>query len=680
MSIIPPLSEREIRRYYEPRLADPHKVGKELRAPCPLHRGTRDSFSINLETGEWYCHSECNRGGSIFKFEAELSGIDDKTAYVEVLRIIGREKVKRQIVAVYDYLSEGGEPLYQTVRYNPKDFRQRRPDGNGGWIWNLKGVRLVLYDLPAVLAAPIVFVCEGEKDAKALKQLGVVATTNAMGAGKWLPQYSQSLRGKEVIVIPDADPKGRKHAADIVGSLAGIAQSVKLIELPGAKDAALWIAKGGTKETLVSLVEAAPIGLPTNPRPAECAQGPQKIIKEDNPEADSAPTLPQWPEPIQPEGFHGIAGELIKLLEPHTEADPAALLLQFLIGWGNLIQRGAYYLAEADRHHANEYVVIVGATSKARKGSSWGRIRGILAAIDEHWTKNRLLSGLGSGEALIEALGEEENDRRTLIIEAEFSRLLAVMGREGSTLSANMRDGWDTGTLSIRTRQKKVHVAGAHLSFIGHITREELLRRLSDTEMANGFGNRILWICARRSRVLPHGGGMLETGDLVERLTRATFDARAMGNTRLKFDETACQIWEDIYGNLSDGKPGLFGAITSRAEAHVVRLALTYALLDGAKAIRSEHLRAGLALWRYSEDSARYIWGDSLGDPTADELLSTLRISPAGLTRWEVTNYFGRNKSAAELDRAFGMLAERGLIRSEKEDTGGRTTTRYWKV
>jgi hypothetical protein len=255
------LSEPEIRRYYESRIPKLRQSGKELRGPCPIHKGMRDSLAINLETGTWFCHSGCARGGSIFDFEAELSGTNGKTARAAVLAAVGRSEPERRIVATYDYIDENGKLLYQTVRYLPKDFRQRRPDGRGGWVWNLKGVRLVPYRLPAVLAAPIVFIAEGEKDVDALTDLGVVATCNPMGAGKWKSKYSTFLRGKQqVIVVPDADEKGRAHAAGVMQSVGAVATPVKLLELPGAKDAAEWIERGGTLDALVALVEREEAG------------------------------------------------------------------------------------------------------------------------------------------------------------------------------------------------------------------------------------------------------------------------------------------------------------------------------------------------------------------------------------------------------------------------------------
>jgi hypothetical protein len=245
------LSQSEIRRYYESCVRGLKKSGGKLRAPCPLHKGKRDSFVIDPATGGWYCHSECGRGGSIFEFESEITGADLTAAKNAVLRAVGR--VQPEIVCTYDYTDETGTLLYQTVRYRPKDFRQRRPDGKGGWIWNLKGIRRVLYRLPAVMASKIVFVAEGEKDADALTALGVVATTSPLGAERWRDEYSACLRGKEVYIIPDADEPGRRHAEKILRSLNG---EGRLINLP-AHDASDWIGAGGTQEELIHLAEQA---------------------------------------------------------------------------------------------------------------------------------------------------------------------------------------------------------------------------------------------------------------------------------------------------------------------------------------------------------------------------------------------------------------------------------------
>lgn len=141
------------------------------------------------------------------------------------------EQASSRIVATYDYTDENGKLLFQVCRFEPKKFSQRRPDGRSGWIWNLQGVRRVLYRLPEVVKAEQVFVCEGEKDADRLRSLGLVATTAPMGAGKWRPEYSEALRGKHVVILPDADEPGREHARQVAASLHGVAASVKVVNL-----------------------------------------------------------------------------------------------------------------------------------------------------------------------------------------------------------------------------------------------------------------------------------------------------------------------------------------------------------------------------------------------------------------------------------------------------------------
>jgi hypothetical protein len=304
----------------------------------------------------------------------------------------------------------------------------------------------------------------------------------------------------------------------------------------------------------------------------------------------------------------------------------------------------------------------------------------MLRVLDEGWIEECQLSGVGSGEALIDSVGKE--DKRRLVMESEFARLLGIIQREGTTISAIFRQFWDSGTANVTVRQKPAHVKGAHLSMIGHVTRDELLRKLADTELANGFANRILWPCICRSKELPFGGGSMNyDSDLLHRLRAATEHARKMGNTRMDFDADARRLWAFRYHDLSAGRPGLFGSLTSRAEAQVVRLSLIYALLDCAGDIRIEHLKAALAIWRYCEDSARYIWGEALGNPTAGRIIAAVHDSVDGITREDTYHLFGGNKSSQERDRAVAMLVERGLIRIEKEETSsGRPTVRYLRA
>lgn len=403
-----------------------------------------------------------------------------------------------------------------------------------------------------------------------------------------------------------------------------------------------------------------------------------------------------WPEVPRPEAYHGLLGEIVHAIEPHTEADPVALLAHVLVGYGSMIGRSAHYLVEDTRHHANEYAVLVGRSSKGRKGTSEGRIRGVLRAVDEVWERDHVVDGLSSGEGLIWAVRDPiqrtERDRQTkavetvvtdpgvddkrlLIIEPEFASTLRVLAREGNTLSSVVRKGWDSGMLRTLTKNSPARATDAHVSIIAHVTEDELRRYLDATEAANGYGNRHLFLCVRRSRCLPFGGRSVVADGLLRRLQQAVDHGRHAG--RVEMDAEAARAWETVYPGLSEERDGLFGALTGRAEAHAVRLALLYALLDCSAEIRLPHLLAALAVWKYAEDSARYIFGDAIGDRIADDILDALRRSPDGMTRTELRDLFGRHESRTRITDALAALLRRDKVRRETEQTGGRPTERW---
>jgi hypothetical protein len=405
-----------------------------------------------------------------------------------------------------------------------------------------------------------------------------------------------------------------------------------------------------------------------------------------------------WPTPLAPEAYHGIAGELVKKIEPHTEADNAALLTQLHVVFGNVVGRSAYFEADGSRHYTNLYVVQVGRTAKGRKGTSLKQVMRPIESAQPDWYRECVLSGLSSGEGLIwcvrDAITKREpiklkgkftgsydeietdpgvEDKRKLIIEEEFASPLKVAQRDGNTLSPLIRLAWDRGDLKSLTKNNTAVATGAHVSIIGHITKDELRRSLDCTETANGFANRFLWVCVQRSKCLPEGGQIhtVDFGPIVYRLTEIIDRAKSAG--QLQRDTAARELWHEVYPELSEGKPGMFGAVTSRAEAQVMRLAMIYALLDQSKLIQVEHLRAALAVWRYCDDSARCLFGSSLGDRTADELLAALRASEDGLTRSQMSiDVFGRHKGADEIGRALLLLEGQNLAHAESRDTGGR--------
>ena len=220
------------------------KLGKEWRAFCPFH-SDKKTPNLNIDPdkngGVYYCFA-CGAKGQLFNPQ-----FTDK---------------KKTIEEIYSYKNEEDKIIFQVVKYDSKDFRQRRPDGQGGYIWNLSGVKRVIYNLPEILKKSVkpVFIVEGEKDCNNLEHIGILATTNSGGAGKWKAEYNQYFKDREVILIPDNDEVGINHAQEIGKSLKEIAKSIKYLTLPGlenGEDVSDWLERGGNLEKLFTLVKTA---------------------------------------------------------------------------------------------------------------------------------------------------------------------------------------------------------------------------------------------------------------------------------------------------------------------------------------------------------------------------------------------------------------------------------------
>ena len=394
---------------------------------------------------------------------------------------------------------------------------------------------------------------------------------------------------------------------------------------------------------------------------------------------------PHWPT-LGTEALYGLAGEIVRLISPHTEADDAAILYQTLAAFGVAIGRRPHYLVESDRHHANLFIAIVGNTAKGRKGTSWGRVRRLMEIADPTLS-DRLESGLSSGEGLIWAVRDSSEDhdgaqdKRLLVVESELASPLKVMAREGNTLSAVVRNAWDTGKLQSLTKNNPAKATNAHVGIIGHITKTELLRHLDATEFANGFANRFLYVCVRRSKVLPFGGDLDD--EALKTLGRELSRVLSITQTfeRITMSPESREVWSAIYSDLSDAKPGLFGSLIARSEAQVLRLALLYALLDTSRTIERPHLEAAIACWDYCEASARYLFGASLGDPVADTILRELAAAQDGLNRTQISGLFSRNTKSDKIEHALVSLRDANLATSEKKmNPAGGKPSEVWHV
>jgi hypothetical protein len=399
----------------------------------------------------------------------------------------------------------------------------------------------------------------------------------------------------------------------------------------------------------------------------------------------SWPTLPD-------EALYGLAGNVVEAIEPHSEADPAAILIQFLTCVGNVLDRVYYYQIESDRHHANLFTVLVGDSAKARKGTSLGRVKSVIKDADEVWFSDRIKGGLSSGEGFAYEVRDPikkwnsstqthdvadpgVTDKRLLIIEAEFASALGVMERHGNILSPMIRKAWDGDKLSTLTKKSPLTATGAHISIVGHITEDELRARLTRTDAANGFANRFLFVLVKRSKLLPFGGNLEneKINKLTAKFDEIVKDALKAGSIQITMTHSAAKEWATIYETLSTAKSGMLGAVTARAEAQVIRLAMIYALLDSKTQIDVDHLKAGLAVWQYCDASATRIFGAALGDPVADDILHALKKADKdGLSRTSIRSLFSGHQSSERVSAALAMLLEKGMVRMEGKVSGGR--------
>lgn len=372
--------------------------------------------------------------------------------------------------------------------------------------------------------------------------------------------------------------------------------------------------------------------------------------------------------------FCGLAGEVVDLLEPHTEADPAGLLLTFLAAFGAALGSGPAAEADGSRHPARLNVVLVGRSARARKGTSWAVVRRLLEVADPQFMASRIIGGLASGEGLVANLvaREEGLDRAVLVLEPEFARLLRV-GARSATLSSLIREAWDGGDLAILTRKAPLRAGGANVAIVGHVTAEELRRRLDQTEIANGLANRFLLCWVERSKRLPNGGQLPvdELEMLGLRIGVAIERARDLGP--LTRSTEAEELWARIYNGLDDDVHGVVGSLTARAEAQMLRLSVAYALLDASPVIEVRHLEAARAVWEHCEATVVRVFAGEQPDQVVVRLVTALEeAGEVGLDGSEQRDLFNRHLPGHRLAAARAELERRNVANTTVIETGGR--------
>jgi hypothetical protein len=420
----------------------------------------------------------------------------------------------------------------------------------------------------------------------------------------------------------------------------------------------------------------------SNGKPKTSEESSIAVMDEPEETAETAAiTVPVVRPTLSERAFYGVTGDIVKKLAPQTEADPAGLLVELLVSLGNVMGRNPYIQVEDTRHYTNEFMVKVGRSSRARKGTGKNRIRAILKQVDPEWLLKCCESGIGSGEVIIHRMRDAREvwvfdkrkgsgdfvpadpgipDKRLCITLGEFQGILAVCNRADSLLPVVLRDGWDGLPLHNTVKTDPAKCDEPMLSLVADTTSSDLGTSLSSADKTNGFANRFLWVYVDRAQMLPHGGEEIDWTTEAAPLRDAVEFAQQ--TRRVFMTHAAHDMWtRTMYIHLERDIPGQVGAITSRASAHVQRLAMIYALLDRSDHIGVEHLKAGEAVWQYCEDSAQAIFGDML-TPEQNQIIEFLAAHGASRKRGILHDCFHRNRRANLVQADLDYLVSRGRV------------------
>lgn len=394
--------------------------------------------------------------------------------------------------------------------------------------------------------------------------------------------------------------------------------------------------------------------------------------------------------------FRGVLGEIVAAADPTTEADPVGVLASLLANVGVVIGPSPHVQIGNTRHPLLVWPLLFGRTGSGRKGEAGQTAETFIrtAAPD---SAEFTVSGLSSGEGLVERIkdpcdadedetrrkksgGAGTHDKRLLVVEPEFSSVMARAKREGSTLAAVLRQAWDGRALSVLNRSA-LRASGSHVAIVGHVTPREFRLRLAETEMAGGTYNRFLPIYVERSKRLPLPGGVAPTqlDDLATRLGAAIGQARHV--TQLSLTGPSVHLWSDeLYDEFTeaDDEDSAWTEFARRGAPYCLRIAAVYAVLDARRKIQPEDLVAAAALVRYSIASARHVLDRRHRDPRLDRIRRALDgAGPDGLTRTQVSELFSRNLKRDQLDLLLEELLRDDTYEKSEIRGAGRPAVTY---
>jgi hypothetical protein len=708
-------------------------------ARCPAHDDRRASLSISRGEGGrclLHCHAGCT-------LEAVCRAIGMEPKDLFVAEHHQQARTTSRIVATYDYRDESGTLLYQVVRFDPKDFRQRRPDSRGGWTWNTKGTRRVLYRLPELLAADPaawVFVVEGEKDADSLAALGLVATCNSGGAGKWQDGYTEALRGRRVAIIPDRDGPGWDHAEDTAKRLLGTATAVRLLDLGQVegfegKDVSDWIAWRDActgdelAATLVAMADAAPEYQPEAATPVDKSPRWQTFPVDTLPPAcrrfvreaaealgvdASYVALPllaglaaaigntrrialsrTWTAP--PVVWAGIVGESGTLKSPAIKMALAPILKRQAAAMDEHQAAMALYKAEMHAHRL-----------AMKDWERTGRKAGEESPVEPD---RPVMQRLYCSDTTVEALAERLQDapRGLLVARDELSGWLGSFGqyKQGRGRDeANWLSMFDAGSLMVdrKTADKPtLHVPRAAVCIAGGIQPGILRRMFTAEHYESGLAARFLltmpprrakrWTDREVSQMAEQG--LADVFTTLWGLAPMNADGEPVKPLDLPLVDEARPVWAEFvnaHGQETADVSGPLAAAFSKLEGYAARLALVLSLARwaenpgtlgiGPAAVDLDSIRAGIEIVEWAKSETRRIYvmlSEDDQDRERREVLEVIRRRGGSITVREVQRAM-HHSTTEEAEEILAVMVADGLGRwvdVPPGPKGGRPTSRF---
>lgn len=466
-------------------------------AVCPFHDDHNPSLSVNDQTGLFNCFG-CGTAGSIFDFYAIKHNLDTRSHFSQILDEIaetfgitnGNRQERSSVIARYDYHDEFGCLQYQIERKEPKSFGIRRPDNNGGWIYNKKDTLIVPYHLPDIINATEVMIVEGEKDADRLTSLGFIATTSPFGAGKWPADFGKYFRDKHVVLFPDNDQAGFEHMRMVAENLKDHAASIKWIDLPDLPpkgDFSDFVANFSSNEEAIErlaiMIDGAPLykleGNVTFHDVAALDPCLKEILV---PEKD----ILEFPDIMA-----GAARKFVDVFSAHLEPSPVFFFMAYLTCLGNLVADKVKLASEAFSP-ARLFTLLLGGSADDRKSTAISKtIRFFINAT----TDFGVCHGVGSAEGLAKIL----NDKLKLIlVYDEFKAFVSKSKIESSVLLSCVTTLFESDKYENTTLKKAIQIEGAALSMLAACTVETYETIFDQSFIDIGFPNR-LFLCPGKS-------------------------------------------------------------------------------------------------------------------------------------------------------------------------------------